>query len=226
MGRSDRDAYRRVARWYDRIFGGMNAGLRGIGLKMFPPHKGMDVLDVGCGTGIQLASYQRAGCRVSGIDTSPAMLEVARRRLGEDAFLHLGDAARMPYPDRAFDLVLATTVLHEMPPEVRGDALGEMRRVLRTDGRILLTDFEAGSVRPFRGWIAKGVIAVAEVAAGRGHHRNYRDFLAHGGLPPLLAAQGLSVDQRRIVSGGAIGLYLVLGPGSDGPGALDTLTRS
>ncbi len=74
MSSANQDAYRHVARWYDRIFGGMNAGLRGIGLKMFPPREGMEVLDVGCGTGIQLAGYQHAGCRVTGIDTSPAML--------------------------------------------------------------------------------------------------------------------------------------------------------
>ena len=73
-GGSDRDAYRRAARWYDRVFGGLNVGLRGLGLKMFPPHEGMDVLDVGCGTGIQLAGYQQARCRVSGIDASSAML--------------------------------------------------------------------------------------------------------------------------------------------------------
>lgn len=209
MGRSDQDAYRRVARWYDRIFGGMNAGLRGIGLRMWPPHRGMDVLDVGCGTGIQLAAYQQAGCRVSGIDASPAMLEVARRRLGGEAHLHLGDAARMPYEDRAFDLVLATTVLHEMPPEVRAATLAEMKRVVRADGRILLVDFEAGAIRAWPGWITKGVITASEVLAGRRHLRNYRDFMAHGALPPLLEAGALSVDRRRIVSGGAIGLYLI-----------------
>jgi len=68
MGRSEPDAYRRVARWYDSIFGRLNAGLRGLGLKMLPPREGMDVLDVGCGTGIQLASYQRvssSACTVS-----------------------------------------------------------------------------------------------------------------------------------------------------------------
>jgi ubiquinone/menaquinone biosynthesis C-methylase UbiE len=204
-----RDAYRHVARWYDGIFGGMNAGLRGIGLKMFPPRAGMEVLDAGCGTGIQLAAYQRAGCRVTGIDASPAMLEVARRRLGEGASLTVGDAARMPYSDRAFDLVLAATVLHEMPPMVRIATLGEMKRVLRPSGRMLLIDFAPGRVRPVRGWITRGVIAASEVAAGRRHHRNYRDFMTHGGLPPLLDAQGLLVDQRRIVSGGAIGLYLL-----------------
>ncbi len=209
MGYSEPDAYRRIARGYDSIFGRLNAGLRGLGLKMFPPRQGMAVLDVGCGTGIQLAAYQQAGCRVSGIDTSPAMLDVARRRLGERADLQLSDAAHMPYSDEAFDLVLAATVLHEMPPEVRGTVLDEMKRVLRPEGRMLLIDFEAGPVRPLRGWITKAVIAISESAAGRQHHRNYRNVMASGGLPTLLGDRGLSVDQCRIVSGGAIGVYLV-----------------
>ncbi len=213
MGHSEPDAYRRIARWYDSIFGPLNAGLRRLGLKMLPPREGMHVLDVGCGTGIQLASYQDAGCRVSGIDTSQAMLDVARRRLGKGADLQLGDAARMPYPDGAFDLVLAATVLHEMDPEVRGSVLDEMKRVLRPDGRMLVIDFEVGPVRPLRGWITKAVIAISEsaapLAAGRRHHRNYRNFMASGGLAALLGGRDLSVEQCRIVSGGAIGVYLV-----------------
>ena len=209
MGHSEPDAYRRVARWYDSIFGRLNAGLRGLGLKMLPPREGMDVLDVGCGTGIQLAAYQQAGCRVSGIDTSQAMLNVAHRRLGERADLQLGDAARMPYPDGAFDLVLAATVLHEMGPEVRGTVLDEMKRVLRSDGRMLVIDFAVGRARLLRGWITKAVIAISESAAGRHHLNNYRNFMASGGLPTLLGDRGLLVDQCRIVSGGAIGVYLV-----------------
>ncbi len=81
--------------------------------------------------------------------------------------------------------------------------------MLRPGGRILLIDFEAGPVRPVRGGISKGVITASEVAAGRSHHRNYRDFMAHGGPPSLLEVHGISVSQRRIVSGGAIGLYLL-----------------
>jgi ubiquinone/menaquinone biosynthesis C-methylase UbiE len=131
MTSANRDAYRHVARWYDRMLGAMNAGLRGIGLKMFPPQQGMEVLDVGFGTGIQLASYQHSVCRVTGIDASPAMPERARHRLGQGVSLTVGDAAAMPYPDQAFGLVLAATVLHEMPPRTRAAALNEMKGVTR-----------------------------------------------------------------------------------------------
>ena len=147
---------------------------------------------------------------------------VTRRRLGDKASLRLGDATRLPYPDQAFDLVLASTVLHEMSFGARAATLAEMRRVLRPGGRILLTDFEAGPARPGGGWITKAIIAASEVAAGRTRHRNYRHFIARGGLPPLLDAQGFSVDQRRIVSGGAIGLYLALPLDQGGTSRQDT----
>ena len=176
---------------------------------MLPPHEGMSVLDVGCGTGIQLAASQKAGCSVFGIDLSPSMLSLARRRRGEEAHLHLGDATSMPYSTHAFDLILATTVLHEMPVEVGAAVLAEMKRVLRHDGRILLIDFEVGTVRPLRGWVTRSVIAISEMAAGRDHHHHYREFMMRGGLPGLLRDRGFTLVRRRVVSGGAIALYLI-----------------
>ena len=86
------DAYRWIARLYDPLLERFDAGLRAIGLKMYPPQAGMAVLDVGCGTGSTLALYAQAGCSVFGIDRSPAMLEVARGKLGAGASLLLGDA--------------------------------------------------------------------------------------------------------------------------------------
>jgi demethylmenaquinone methyltransferase/2-methoxy-6-polyprenyl-1,4-benzoquinol methylase len=203
------DAYGKIAKWYDTLFEPLNAGLRAISMKMFPPGAGMFILDVGCGTGSQLALYQKAGCEVFGIDTSPAMLQVARRKLGNRANLHLGDASRMPYRAEMFELITTSLTLHEMPGAVRTAVMNETKRTLKKDGRILLIDFHPGSIRFPKGWLFKGIITVSEIAAGREHFKNYRDFMARNGLPALSAAHGLSVDKERIVSGGNLGLFLL-----------------
>jgi ubiquinone/menaquinone biosynthesis C-methylase UbiE len=154
----------------------MNKGLRVVGIRMFRPAEDMHVLDVGCGTGTHLELYQRYKCRLYGIDLSPAMLEIARDRLGESAQLDLGDAADMPYTDDRFDLIICMISLHEMSPETRSAVLDEMMRVLKSDGRILLVDYHPGPYRPLQGWISKLIITVSELVAGREHWRNYRQL--------------------------------------------------
>lgn len=203
------DAYKRVARIYDRLIEPFNSGLRSLGLKMFPPQNGMRVLDVGCGTGIHLERYQKAGCDLFGIDLSPSMLQVARQRLGETANLFLGDASRMPYSDRTFDLIIMSTVLHEMSRSIRAAVLEESKRVLKENGRILLIDFHPGPIRPFKGWFYKSMITLAEILAGSRHFKNYRDYMGNKGLSGLVPSHGLVVDKEKIVSGGNIALLLL-----------------
>ena len=111
----------------------------------------MTVLDAACGTGAQLQIYREAGCRVHGIDVSKAMLAVARNRLGAAAALQVADASRMPFDDGRFDLVLFSMALHEFAPATRAAALGQARRVIKRDGRILVLDYDAGpGVVPLR----------------------------------------------------------------------------
>lgn len=202
------DPYRRVSGIYDSVFASINKGLQGIGLSLVPPEAGMQVLDVGCGTGQFLEKYQQAGCTVYGIDPSPSMLEVAKDRLGPDAEIHLGDAARMPYEDGQFDLVMSSLVIHELDEPTRTAIFQEMMRVAGKDGRILIIDFHPGPVRSFKGWYRKTFITITEMFAGRVHYRNYRDFLARQGIPRLAADLGLAVDQQKIVAGGNIGLFV------------------
>ena len=203
------DPYKKIAKLYDTLLGPLTSGLRALGMKMFPPREGMAVLDVGCGTGIHLELYQKAGCNVYGIDQSPSMLQVARNRLGESGNLYQGDASNMPYKDKEFDLIIMSTVLHEMPRAVRAAVINESKRTLREDGRILLIDFHPGPIRPLKGWLYKSIITFIEFAAGGENFGNYRDFIANKGLPALVSAHGLSIDKEKIVSGGNIALFLL-----------------
>lgn len=205
----NKDPYKRVAGFYDRLFEPMNRGLRVLGLRMFLPQQAGAVLDVGCGTGIHLEMYQRYGCNLYGIDMSPSMLELARTRLGERAELRLADATQLPYEAGFFDLVLCMLVLHEMDEQVRSTVIGELTRVIKPDGRILLIDFHAGRPRPLKGWFSKLVILLSEVAAGRRHFRNYRHFISIGGLPALIDKSHLEIKKERIVGDDTLALYLL-----------------
>jgi ubiquinone/menaquinone biosynthesis C-methylase UbiE len=198
------DPYRRIARYYDLLIERPNAVMRRIGLAMVPPRQGMTVLEVGCGTGANLALYQRAGCEVAGVDLSPSMLDVARAKLGEHADLRLCDAADMPYEDHSFDLVVAFLTLHEMSAGVRESVMDEMVRVAGPDGRLLVIDFHTGPLRFPKGWLFKSGIVLLEIGAGREHFRNYRDFLARRGLRGLVASRPLTVVREKVLSGGNV----------------------
>jgi SAM-dependent methyltransferase len=93
------------------------------------PRRGQRLLEVGCGTGIFLATLHRAGFDVTGLDASPAMLEAARERLGPRADLQLGQAEHLPFGDKEFDFAVLLTVLEFCPDP--GLALREAARVTR-----------------------------------------------------------------------------------------------
>ena len=204
-----KDPYRRVAGLFDTIFEPMNRGLRLIGLGMFHPGKGSAVLDVGCGTGVHLDLYRRYECALFGIDASESMLGVAKKRLGEAANLRLGNACEMPFDDRTFDLVISMLVLHEMDQSSRVRAIDEMRRVLKDNGRILLIDFHPGPYRFFKGWLTLLVIFLSELAAGQRHFRNYRHFISIRGLSTLIQTDKFTIEQGKVVGGGALVLCLL-----------------
>lgn len=141
------DPYRRIAGIYDRIFGPVNRGLRLIGLRMFLPRREAAILYVGCETRVHLALCQLYVGKLAGVDTSPAMLGQARRRLAPDADLRQADASALPFGDREFDLIVSMFALHEMDPPVRMAALEEIQRTTRADGQILLSDPHPGRPR-------------------------------------------------------------------------------
>jgi SAM-dependent methyltransferase/predicted MFS family arabinose efflux permease len=99
---------------------------------------GRRILDAGCGSGPLFAALRDQGAVVSGFDASARMLELARKRLGDNADLQAADLGRpLPYPDGAFDDVIASLVLHYL--EDWTAPLTELRRVLRPGGRLIVS---------------------------------------------------------------------------------------
>lgn len=211
------DGYGLCSRFYDRALEPMNAPLRQVAHRMCPPGAGWTVLDIGCGTGAALAEYAAAGCAVIGVDTSPAMIDAARRRLGPEADVRLATGPSLPVEDGCADLVLISLVLHSI---TRADAvalLTEAARALAPDGRVLVTDFGTAGLRFPRGWATRGFTVIAEVLSGPTHAGNAVGYLRHGGLGSLVAEAGLTLHAQRPSAGGNITLA-VLGASDDGSG--------
>jgi SAM-dependent methyltransferase len=95
--------------------------------------RGLDVLDVGTGTGRAALSLAARGARVRGIDASSHMLTVARRRADAAALdieFMTGDAHDLPFPDRSVDVAVSLRLLMHTPGWER--CLGELCRVTRS----------------------------------------------------------------------------------------------
>lgn len=140
-------AYDRMSRWFlGSLFRGIAADVAGA----VPPAG--RVLEVGCGPG--LLSIRLAGSHgldVTGLDLDPEMIERARANAaGVADFAALsfvaGDVAALPFEDAAFDAVVSTMSMHHWPD--RAAALGEIARVLRPGGRVLIWDLKPG-ILPF-----------------------------------------------------------------------------
>lgn len=101
------------------------------------------VLDVGCGTGRWIRRYEEMGFRVSGLDATLGMLHTARER-GTMAPLIVGEAHGLPFEDESFDAVSDVTVVQHIPVTLQSQTLGEMLRVLKPGGRLILMELIRG----------------------------------------------------------------------------------
>ena len=99
------------------------------------------VLEIGVGSGLNLPIYGAAVDRVYGIDPSHELLDRASKRLADShvrVVLVRASAEQLPFADAVFDTIVMTWTLCSIPNP--SAALGEMRRVLRSDGRLLFVE--------------------------------------------------------------------------------------
>lgn len=116
-------------------------------LRGWLPGLACDVLDLGCGTGSLSLLATEQGHRVTGVDSSPAMVGLARGKLaGHPAVFLVGDAAAPPVGEERFGVVLVRHVLWALPDP--GRALRHWCGLLRPEGRLVLVEGVWGTVSP------------------------------------------------------------------------------
>jgi len=159
--------YDRRAQDYDRLIALLERMLFGAGREWVCSRALGEVLEIGVGTGRNLYFYPTE-VHLTGVELSPKMLEIARRRARESGIevdLRAGDAQHLPFPDARFDTVVATLALCTIPDDRR--AVTEMARVLRPGGRLLLLEHVRSPLLPVR--VLQGILNPLSVLLGKDH---------------------------------------------------------
>jgi len=159
-------------------------------------------LEVAIGTGLNLMHYPNE-VSLTGIDLSPEMLGIARKRAassGRAPDLREADAHRLPFHDATFDTVVSTYSLCNIPDPRR--AVGEMKRVLRPGGRLVLVDHIRSSVGPIF-WLQKGIEFFSRRVDG--------EYMTRRPLEQVIA-EGFVVEERDRTRAGVIERLVAIKP--------------
>lgn len=109
-------------------------------LKYIKPQQDSKLLDVGCATGSLLHQLSKKNKNIVlyGLDISPKMVDIAKKKLGSRADIVVSSANTLSFKENTFDFVTCATSFHHYKEPQQ--ALNEMYRVLKPNGTLLLLD--------------------------------------------------------------------------------------
>ena len=168
------------------------SGLRGhVAAMIFPDEK---VIDIACGTGALSLVMARTAGHVTGIDLSEDMITTSRRtaqrrRVSNVSFRLLDATDLSCFSDLSFDVAVSSLAMHQFDPETGVRVLGEMSRLAK---RIIVVDYNCPMRKGPAAWLSRSI----ERAAGGDHYRNFRQYMARGGLDRLATETGLALTTR------------------------------
>jgi len=162
--------YGRISGVYDVWAALTESRARRRALELAVLRDGESILEVAVGTGALFAELvaKNASGRNEGIDLTPQMVERTRNRVGARANVQVGDAHQLPFADASFDLVVNGYMFDLLPEEDFPSVLGEMHRVLRPGGRLLLVNMAASTRKRTALWSAIYRLSPAMMGGCRG----------------------------------------------------------
>jgi len=111
--------------------------------ELLDEHGCQEILDLGCGNGRFLVHFARRGFHVTGLDSAPTALKLAREWLASESLcgelLQADTRVRLPFADNAFDALLSTQVIHHARLELVLATIGEISRVVKPGGLVMVS---------------------------------------------------------------------------------------
>lgn len=149
------------------------------------------IIDVGCGTGRLAFRLSSKSKSVLGIDLSKrnidrAQLQLSRRPSYKISFQHRNVSDIIKRDHTHFDYAVLTYVIHEVDENERINLLNEMVQVA---DKIIIGDY----LVPKQNGFASRLTEVIEFIAGTEHYRNYKNYMANGGIYHLAEKAGLKI---------------------------------
>jgi cytosine/adenosine deaminase-related metal-dependent hydrolase/SAM-dependent methyltransferase len=149
-GVSPRDGYRLASHVYDAEPNPILSLEQRFLARLLPPVAGLDVVDLGCGTGRWLAQLSSQAPRsLVGVDFSPEMLAQAKHKLGDVAKWVVADCSDLPFPRSSADLILCSFLVSYVQDLAK--FAEQVRRLLRSGGVIFITDLHPATTSKL-GW--------------------------------------------------------------------------
>ncbi len=133
-----RQYYNRISGVYDWLTASEKPLIKK-GVQLLSPQPGETLLVIGCGSGTGLKLIQRAvrgSCQLTGLDIAHQMLRESHKKTS--AFLVQGDGVDLPFEDKEFDGVFCSFTLELFAEEEIPRVLGEIRRALASNGRLVV----------------------------------------------------------------------------------------
>lgn len=114
--------------------------------KCLPMGKSCNILDLGCGTGLELEEYYQLNpfAKITGIDLSKGMLSALKNKFTDkDITLVLGSYFDVPFGEDKFDAAVSVESLHHFTKEEKVPLYTKLNNALKSSGYFILTDYFA-----------------------------------------------------------------------------------
>ena len=208
------DPYRLLAPFYIVFIEPLEKAIKDKIVAISGKYNFSNILDLCCGLGRQCVRLDKQGFKVTGIDSSQAMLRKARKISPPAIEYFEEDAGNTHFEDNAFDCIILCFSLHEKEQGKREEIVKEVKRLVKPEGKIIIVEYSTSRRHSKRiifklpGLIMRIGIWFIEICAGREHYENYKDWTKRG-FENMLNNWDLSIVEKERFYFGAVDLVIV-----------------